>query len=275
MVKICLDAGHYGDYNPSPALSQYTEAECMWKLHLLLKAELEKYQVQVILTRTQQERDMSLTERGKRGAGCDLFLSLHSNAVGDGVNEDIDYPVSYVSIDGSADKIGLALAQCVEDIMKTKQSARIEKRRGSNGDYYGVLRSASSVGTAALILEHSFHTNTRMTRWLLDESNLKRLASAEAVAIAKYFDLQEEEQMVRYERLSDIPNNWDKEGNPRATIEKLMNAGILNGDGSDISGNNDIIDLSHDMVRTLILEYRGGAFDRALIAAGLEPEIKN
>lgn len=79
---------------------------------------------------------------------------------------------------------------------------------------------------------------------------------------------------MRYKKLRDVPNNWDKEGNPRATIKKLMNAGILNGDGSDESGNDDVIDLSHDMVRVLILEYRGGAFDRALIKAGLKPAIK-
>lgn len=273
-MKICLDAGHYGDYNRSPAVGEYTEAECMWKLHLWLKTELEKYGVQVILTRANQERDMALTERGRHSAGCDLFLSLHSNAVGDGVREDVDYPVSYVAIDGKADKIGLALARCVENVMGTEQKARIEKRRGSNGDYYGVLRGAAQVGTIALILEHSFHTNTRMTEWLLSNDNLKRLAAAEAAVIAEYFDLKEEEQMVRYERLRDIPDNWDREGNPRATIEKLMNAGILNGDGSDAGGNDDIIDLSHDMVRTLILEYRGGAFDRALIAAGFEPEVR-
>lgn len=91
----------------------------------------------------------------------------------------------------------------------------------------------------------------------------------------KYYLFRKEMPMVRYERLRDIPNNWDKKGNPRATIGKLMDAGILNGDGSDPVGNDDIIDLSHDMVRTLILEYRGGAFDRALMAAGMDPAVEN
>lgn len=84
---------------------------------------------------------------------------------------------------------------------------------------------------------------------------------------------EEDDDMVRYKKLSDIPNHWDKAGNPRATIEKLMDAGILGGDGSDPTGNDDVIDLSHDMVRTIILEYRGGAFDRKLIAAGMEPAV--
>ena len=42
MAKICLDAGHYGTYNRSPAIEEYTEAERMWSLHLLLGKELEK-----------------------------------------------------------------------------------------------------------------------------------------------------------------------------------------------------------------------------------------
>ena len=273
MIKICIDAGHYGVYNRSPAIPEYTEAEYMWRLHLLLGAELEKRGFEVVYTRAEQERDMALTQRGRLSRGCSLFLSLHSNAVGEGVREDIDYPVAYVTVSGKADGIGKALAECVERVMNTNQSARIEGRRGTSGDYYGVLRGASEVGTPGLILEHSFHTNTKMTRWLMDKDNLKALAQAEANTLAKYFDLEEKE--VRYKNLKDIPNNWDKEGNPRATIEKLMDAGILNGDGSDAAGNDDVIDLSHDMVRTLVLEYRGGAFDRALIKAGCEPAIED
>ena len=80
----------------------------------------------------------------------------------------------------------------------------------------------------------------------------------------------EEENMVRYERLRDIKNKEFHD-----IIEKLMDANILGGDGSDPTGNEDIIDLSHDMVRTLVLEYRGGAFDRKLKAAGMEPAVKD
>lgn len=274
-MRVCLDAGHYGKYNQSPCIGKYYESDMVWTLHLLLKKELEKYGIEVITTRGNQETDLPLTSRGKMSKGCDLFLSLHSNAVGSGINENVDYPVSYVPINHSADEIGLLLAQCVERVMGTKQSARINSRTGSSGqDYYGVLRGAVSVGTVGVILEHSFHTNTSATKWLLDDSNLSKLAKAEADVIAKYFGVEEEDTVVRYERLKDIPNNWDREGNPRATIEKLMNAGILNGDGSDRTGNDDIIDLSHDMVRTIILEYRGGAFDKALIAAGFEPAVE-
>ncbi|MBQ2902420.1 MAG: SPOR domain-containing protein [Agathobacter sp.] len=45
-----------------------------------------------------------------------------------------------------------------------------------------------------MILEHSFHTNTRITNWLLDDSNLDKLAQAEAAAIAKYFGMTKQEE---------------------------------------------------------------------------------
>lgn len=79
---------------------------------------------------------------------------------------------------------------------------------------------------------------------------------------------EEEDEMVRYERLTDIPEGF------RGIIEKLMNAGIIAGDGSDPTGNNDRIDLSHDQVRSLIFEYRGGAFDRKLMAMGMKPVVE-
>ncbi|MHC1723297.1 MAG: C39 family peptidase [Aminipila sp.] len=81
---------------------------------------------------------------------------------------------------------------------------------------------------------------------------------------------EEEAVVVRYEKLKDIPNNVGF----RDIIEILMNAKIINGDGSDTSGNNDVIDLSLDQVRTFVMLYRGGAFDRKLIEMGMKPAVK-
>lgn len=77
----------------------------------------------------------------------------------------------------------------------------------------------------------------------------------------------EEDNVVRYAYLKDIPDKF------RPTIEKLMDAGIIQGDGSDPTGNGDVIDLSHDQVRTLVFDYRGGAFDRKLMACGMAPAV--
>lgn len=205
--KVCLDAGHYGKYNRSPAIKSYYESEMNWKLHNLLKKYLEQYGIEVVLTRNDQAKDLELEARGKKAAGCNLFLSIHSNAVGSYVNESIDYPVVYVPLNGTGDAIGKKLADCMASLMETKQPGRISSRKGNRGDYYGVIRGAVSVGVPGLILEHSFHTNTRSTEWLMVESNLEKMAKAEAAIIAEYLGANTPTHSVplTYEVVVDLP----------------------------------------------------------------------
>ena len=77
-----------------------------------------------------------------------------------------------------------------------------------------------------------------------------------------------DDDVVRYKYLKDIPTA----SNFRNIINMLMDAKILNGDGSDPVGNNDIIDLSHDMVRVFVINYRAGCYDDAIIASGRDPD---
>ena len=74
--------------------------------------------------------------------------------------------------------------------------------------------------------------------------------------------------MVTYKYLKDIPEKF------RPIINDLMTAGIIQGDGSDPVGNGDVINLTHEQVRTLVFVYRGGGFDRKLRAAGLIPTVQ-
>ncbi len=191
-IKVCLDAGHYGKYNQSPVVSKYYESDMAWKLHLRLKKHLEAYGIEVYTTRARQKQDLGLTARGKASKGCDLFLSIHSNAAN---SESVDYPVAFVPINGSADELGEKLAKCVEQAMKNKQSGRIMSRKSEKGnwDYYSVISGAVAVGVPGIILEHSFHTNTKATKWLLVDSNLDKLAKAEAKIIADYFKVSKKE----------------------------------------------------------------------------------
>ena len=183
-VTICLDAGHYGKYNHSPVNDAYWESDFTWKMHLYLKEELEQYGIRVITTRTDKDTDLALEDRGMTSQGCDLFLSIHSNAC-DSAAEDA--PLACCAINGSADELGLMLANCVADVMQTRQRGLIWKREGLRGDWYGVLRGATKAGTPAILLEHSFHTNPRATAWLLVDANVRRMAKAEAELLARYF----------------------------------------------------------------------------------------
>lgn len=78
---------------------------------------------------------------------------------------------------------------------------------------------------------------------------------------------KEDEDVVTYKYLKDVPEKF------RPTIDQLMTAGIIQGDGSDPAGNGDIINLTHEQVRTLMFVYRGGGFDAKLRAAGLPPAV--
>ena len=250
-IKICLDAGHYGKYNQSPANKAYYESNMNWKLHLLLKKYLEECGIEVILTRSKKENDLGLTARGKMSKGCDLFLSIHSNAVGSYVKESVDFPVVYVPLDGTGHKIGRLLADTIAEVMGTTQKGEVMTRRGNNGDYYGVIRGAVSVGTPGLILEHSFHTNTRSTNWLLDEGNLDKMAKAEAKVIAEYFgmNVEEEEKTEKEEKTVVVELKQIRKGSYCAevkTVQRLLNAlgykgkngGVLTVDG-DFGTNTD------------------------------------
>lgn len=191
-IKICLDAGHYGKYNISPVNKSYVESEVVWKLHLLLKKELEAYGIEVITTRSDKNKDLALVSRGKKAKGCDLFLSLHSNACN---TESVDYPVIIVPISGKGDAIGEKIADCVTATMGTKQKGKIYKKKGSGDwDYYSVIAGAVSVGVVGIIIEHSFHTNLAATKWLLEDSNLEKLAKNEAAVIAEHYGLKKKEQ---------------------------------------------------------------------------------
>ena len=77
-----------------------------------------------------------------------------------------------------------------------------------------------------------------------------------------------EGENVTYQYLEDIPEQF------RPMIEVLMTAGIIRGDGSDPSGNGDVINLTHEQVRTLMFVYRGGGFDAKLRVAGLPTAVQ-
>lgn len=198
-MKVCIDAGHYGRYNRSPVNAAYYESVQMWSLSRHLGNALKAKGIEVIYTRSNMNADLGLITRGKKARGCDLFISLHSNAA---TSASVDYPVAIVFrensrtyLDERSDAIGLRLAKVVQSVMGTAQAARTMTKasssdRDGNGilddEYYGVLEGARQVKVPGVILEHSFHTNAKATAWLLDEKNLSELAKQEADCIVSW-----------------------------------------------------------------------------------------
>ena len=288
MIKIMIDAGHAGSFfNASPVVPGYYESAQMWKLSQKLKTALEAYGFEVGLTRQTIDEDPELTERGRRAKGYDLFISLHSNAA---ASEKPDapwlihfLPDGKTGIDEVSSEVAHALGDVVSRVMGVSDPFYYTKGvnfdRDGNGyiddEYYGVLFGAKSVGVPGVIIEHSFHTNRKAAEWLLDETNLERLAEAEAEALARYYKV-EDKPMTKAEKAAfdalaekvkklekSISNvkpkyNWTLACPTWAhdTVHKLLEKGYLKGD------QNGQLGLSEDMCRILVILDRAGDFDK-------------
>lgn len=233
---VCLDAGHYGKYNPAPQVPQYFEAEMAWKLHLLLKQELERRGITVVTTRADQKRDLGLVDRGKCSKGADLFVSLHSNAAStpepDWVVGICSVPDGSSTVDDRSREITTALAKAVAQVMgvgyqvTSRESSSDRDGDGRKDDYYGVLRGAYTVGTPGVILEHGFHTHAVTARWLLVQENLEALARAEAEVIARWLGANKPE--LNLPMLS--------RGSSGGTVQALQALLVGYGDKVDVDG---------------------------------------
>ena len=188
MPKICIDAGHYGKQNWNlKANPVYYESVMAWDLHLMIKEELGKYRgIEVVTTRKNQAKDLPVTDRGRAAAGCDLLLSVHSNACN---SENVDRAVVIYPVSGKEAGLAAELAKCITATMELHDQPQTYIRWNSahNADYYGVIRGAAAVGVPALILEHSFHTCLRSVAWLQKQENLRKLAVAEAAIVANRY----------------------------------------------------------------------------------------
>lgn len=133
-------------------------------------------------------------------------------------------------------------------------------------EHVGMLKEARANGTYVTI-----EGNTGLE----DDANggqvQQRVRAAWQVlgAYRPRYDAEEkEEEVVTYKYLKDVPEKF------RPIINDLMTAGIIQGDGSDPAGNGDVINLTHEQVRTLVFVYRGGGFDAKLRATGLIPAVQ-
>lgn len=248
--KICLDAGHVGSkYNQSPVVKTYYESAMVWALHLKLKAQLEARGFQVVTTRASIDTDLGVYERGTASKGCDVFISLHSNACG---TESVDYPVVYRAHDNknNVDTLALKLAKKVGELMGTTQAGRTATRKNSSGgEYYGVLRGARAVGTPYyMLIEHSFHTNTKATKWLSEDANLDKLAVAEADILAEFFGMESSTETEKTAIMSKAQATasqmaafcLSKNASPQlpsCTVEELARMFIEEGEAEGVRGD--------------------------------------
>lgn len=200
-MKIIIDPGHYSGYNKSPVYPSYIEGDRMWKLANYLRDALKAKGFVVGCTKS-AANDYPKTngkddvyKRGTMAAGYDLLISLHSNACN---TESVNRAVIIHPMNGKNVAVANKLGACVKSTMNLS-SYQLMQRDYNTGayyydgkahdgkDYYGVIRGSVAKGVPGIIIEHGFHTNTAVAKWLMSDSNLKKLAEAEAKTLAEYY----------------------------------------------------------------------------------------
>lgn len=260
-MNILLISGH-GAGDPGCVATMkgvtYKEAEETIKVVDLLKPLLEPYaKVGVYDEARNAFEDARAGTLAAKLKGWDYVLEIHFNAcVGDYIGNgqttgaEIFYP-SRGRPSGAEDAIMRGLA------------ALGLKNRGEQAGTFAVINTAHNRGCKANLLEVCFLDDADDMR--IYTKSRQAVAQAIAGGVVSAFGLTESEDDVRYAYLKEIPDEYGF----RTAINNLMTAGVICGDGSDKTGNGDKIDLSQDMVRMLMFEYKGGLYDAALQAVGL------
>lgn len=178
---VVLDPGHgvetAGKCAPDKS---YYEHEFNLSMAMRVKEQLERHGVNVILTRS-DTHDVSLSNRVKiaNNVNADLFVSLHSNASGDGAKwTEPDGFGIYTSAKGDTAKRNI-LAKAIITRAKDANIKLWGNGLFHNIDLY-VLRNTIS---PACLIEHGFHTNKAETELLKSDEYRNKLAIIDAKGI--------------------------------------------------------------------------------------------
>lgn len=189
MAVVVIDPGHYGKYN-SGVCDNYHEGNAMLVLGEYLGEELTRRGAEIRFTRSTNDENPSVEERGLMAEGADLFISLHSDA-----SEDLSLRgvTSYYSVRRPMSMpFAIDIGTAVSDVMNNGFLGAVARQSQvtPGTDYLGVLRAAVSTGVLyAFLIEHGFHTNMEDCLMLSDNKVLWMIAEAEANVIARYLNL--------------------------------------------------------------------------------------
>lgn len=255
---IALDAGHYNDtpgkrclkrIDPNETRERFLNARMAEHVEELLKA----YDCEVMRCDDRTGKtDPSLSERAARAnrAGAAAFISIHHNA---GINGGKGGGICVYAA-GNASKTSLTLQRAVYD--------ETVKRTGLKGNRATPLPVANftviyKANMPAVLGEFGFMDSTTDVPIILTDDFSVKCAQGIVAALVKTFGIkkkseQEEDDMVRYRKIEDIPEGYREE------TKELIGLGF-NG-YSDERG----LYVTEDMLRTMIVNLR---MCKALIAA--------
>lgn len=191
---VVLDPGHGPVSNPYPAAPGFYEGTQMFKLCGYLKECLEANGIKVITTRKDISENPALEVRGKTAGTnkADLFISLHSDAAGNGgIYSARGMSVYYSITNAESNKVfAQNLSNAVSKVLNTSIRGPFTRLLDDGRDYYGVIRASAGSGCRnAFLIEHGFHTSTEDVKALITDDSLKQIAKTECKVICDYLKL--------------------------------------------------------------------------------------
>ena len=211
---VCLDPGHGpGNVNGSPD-GTYKEWEFTWDMAQRIKPLLEAQGVGVVLTKT-ADNYPGLTERANisNKATPDCFVSIHTNAYGDGGWSS----ASGLEIYTSAGPMTAQRNVLASDLVNAFHAAGVSLR--SEPIKHKMYTVLAKTDAPAALIEYGFHTNKMDTEYLKDNKYRDKLAEATAKGICTYLNVD----WKKDEPVSD----WEQERDEAWQAAK--EAGILDG----------------------------------------------
>ena len=178
-MKICIDPGHSGPFEPGACAGGVTEAAVTLEIAKITARMLEKYRHKVLLTRTGDVDNNWLTWRCEAAWNfeADIFISIHCNAHAS--TEAHGTEVYYFP--GSEN--GHALARCIqEELVALCQTA---DRGVKTDDEWTVLLETAC---PAVLVELAFLTNDNERELLTTGMGQRRFAEGLVKGINRFAD---------------------------------------------------------------------------------------
>lgn len=205
-VTICLDPGHGGNDSGAIGVNNVYEKNLTLKIAQYCKQELEKYDCNVVMTRT-GDTNPSLEDRANfaKSQGAQYLISIHLNSgSGYAVGAEVYYPNTNWRPDISQN--GKNVAQAIQNQLVSLgiRDRGIKFRTidtneypdpfryddGSVADYYGIIRNAKYNGLTGLIIEHCFiNSVSDYNNYLNSDAKLQKLGVADANGIVSALGL--------------------------------------------------------------------------------------
>lgn len=191
---ICLDPGHgYATLGKRSPDSKYYEYEHNWDMCLKLKAAFERCGFKTIMTRSDPYTDTTLAKRCNiaNNANADLFISMHSNAAGNGGWYNARGWSAFVySKTGTSYKIASMINNVAFPAIKNTFGL---KTRGVLVGNFAVIRDTDM---PAILIESAFHDNKEDVNLLASQTFRRAHCEYIVKGVCKYYGVTYVESKV-------------------------------------------------------------------------------